>query len=578
MPTDLWKGTRGNHNARIMIVGESWGFEEHKKGQPFIGLSGTEQSLILAECNIDEDDCFFTNVVNAQPPGGMKYWFELTKGATLVPQYGLYPKQIVRDGWGMLLGQINEVKPELIIGYGNYVLWALTENDYIIKTEKGRKIPIGIGRFRGSQLTTMNIYGRKYPFLPTYHPAAALRNWPWRYLIKHDIKTRAPLAKEPSLRLRGWGPPAYSFIIEPSISVAIEALNIFNIEEGLLSVDIETRDGHIDCISFAKTDNSAICIPFTRYDGTAYWSEEEEFAIILRLRAVLANPNIKIIGQNFLYDAQYIYSDWFVKVKIYFDTMVMHHLCWPGDGKTGGIVEKNLGHLSSLYCEHHKYWKEDLKESNRNMDDQQRWAYNCEDAARTYEIALELEKLVQTLGMEEQAQIQMDTVDMALEMMLRGVRVDMNRKAQVSLDLIETIMEYEARFEEMVPEDIAPKIKKAAPWYRSNPQKATLFYETLGMKVIKNRKTKAVTVDEEALKKIGRREPILRKLCEMLVEYGSLCTFHGTFAKAKADHDNRMRCSFNPAGTETFRWSSSQNAFRRGMNLQNIPKGSEEDD
>jgi hypothetical protein len=36
-----------------------------------------------------------------------------------------------------------------------------------------------------------------------------------------------------------------------------------------------------------------------------------------------------------------------------------------------------------------------------------------------------------------------------------------------------------------------------------------------------------------------------------------------------------MKCSFNTAGTETFRWSSSTNAFWRGTNLQNIPKGEE---
>ena len=36
------------------------------------------------------------------------------------------------------------------------------------------------------------------------------------------------------------------------------------------------------------------------------------------------------------------------------------------------------------------------------------------------------------------------------------------------------------------------------------------------------------------------------------------------------DPDGRMRCSYNPVGTETGRWSSSKNAFGRGSNLQNI--------
>ncbi|HWI68255.1 MAG TPA: DNA polymerase, partial [Nitrospiraceae bacterium] len=41
------------------------------------------------------------------------------------------------------------------------------------------------------------------------------------------------------------------------------------------------------------------------------------------------------------------------------------------------------------------------------------------------------------------------------------------------------------------------------------------------------------------------------------------------------DVDGRLRCSFNVAGTETFRLSSSKNAFNSGLNLQNIPPGGE---
>lgn len=40
--------------------------------------------------------------------------------------------------------------------------------------------------------------------------------------------------------------------------------------------------------------------------------------------------------------------------------------------------------------------------------------------------------------------------------------------------------------------------------------------------------------------------------------------------KTALDPDGRMRCSYNPAGTENARWSSSTNVFGRGTNLQNI--------
>jgi DNA polymerase I-like protein with 3'-5' exonuclease and polymerase domains len=44
------------------------------------------------------------------------------------------------------------------------------------------------------------------------------------------------------------------------------------------------------------------------------------------------------------------------------------------------------------------------------------------------------------------------------------------------------------------------------------------------------------------------------------------------------DVDKRMRCSFNTGGTETYRFSSSKNAFGSGGNLQNIPSGTEDEE
>ena len=84
-------------------------------------------------------------------------------------------------------------------------------------------------------------------------------------------------------------------------------------------------------------------------------------------------------------------------------------------------------------------------------------------------------------------------------------------------------------------------------------------------------------MNEEALERIKRIEPVLTPIVEMLQEYRSLGFFLNTFCRAKLDPDDRMRCSYNIGGTETYRWSSSENAFGRGTNLQNLPKGIEDD-
>jgi len=74
-----------------------------------------------------------------------------------------------------------------------------------------------------------------------------------------------------------------------------------------------------------------------------------------------------------------------------------------------------------------------------------------------------------------------------------------------------------------------------------------------------------------------QREPITKPLIRAIQEYRSLGVFLSTFVLAGLDYDKRMRCSYNICGTETYRFSSSKNPFESGTNLQNIPKGNEED-
>ncbi|HNA84888.1 MAG TPA: hypothetical protein PLB04_04945, partial [Nitrospira sp.] len=62
---------------------------------------------------------------------------------------------------------------------------------------------------------------------------------------------------------------------------------------------------------------------------------------------------------------------------------------------------------------------------------------------------------------------------------------------------------------------------------------------------------------------------------ELIDKKRSLGVFLSTFCLMALDSDGRMRCSFNVCGTETMRFSSSENAFGNGGNLQNIPKGDE---
>jgi DNA polymerase len=62
--------SRGNPQARLMIIGEAPGPEENIRGKPFVGRAGQLLDKILEAGNFDsEKDVFITNSVFRMPPG-----------------------------------------------------------------------------------------------------------------------------------------------------------------------------------------------------------------------------------------------------------------------------------------------------------------------------------------------------------------------------------------------------------------------------------------------------------------------------------------------------------------------------
>jgi DNA polymerase I-like protein with 3'-5' exonuclease and polymerase domains len=166
-------------------------------------------------------------------------------------------------------------------------------------------------------------------------------------------------------------------------------------------------------------------------------------------------------------------------------------------------------------------------------------------------------------------------------MMRRGVAVDLKTRAAMAGGLIQEKMKINCWLSSLIPqaflENLAPKNSKSEGWWASTHQQKTLFYELLGLTPQTNRKTGNVSLDDASLENLKRKYPEFTRIWDALASQRSISVFHNTFLMAQLERNGRMKCSFNTAGTETFRWSSSTNAFWRGTNLQNIPKGEEKD-
>lgn len=576
MSNDLWYGTTGPRNARIMVVGEAWGADEDRLKKPFQGTSGQELDKMLAEAGIKRDEVFVTNIIAARPPKNELYhWFTPTKEAREKKETsinGLYPNGDVRAGLERLYRQVDELRPDLIIGCGNYPFWAFSSNVKIgnSTTPSGWKVPGGITTWRGSQL--ISDVGRPgYRFLPIIHPASILYQWSSRAITVHDLRVRVPLALRKS-----WSKPTRTYIAPPTFRECINYFNRLDVLLGRGSVeavgDIETSKRLITCLGLTIDGRTAISIPFLKPgpDGfrDSYWTFNEEKVIVRRLRAILLHPNFSIIGQNFLYDIQYLSRWWRAPPKISFDTMLAQHVMFPG-------TPKPLWYLASLYSsDFYCYWKEDSKEWEEVENLNQHLIYNCDDLFYTWICWQKQKDALIRMNLVEQFAFIMKCQGLAFEMMERGILIDKKNRTQMSLDVMAAAAERQEWLNKVVPEWVRPAVGRTAkPWYTSARQQQELFYQILGLKSVYHRKTGNVTVDDSALSEIALRYPELTRLTETIAELRSLGVFQNNFLSAAIDPDNRMRCSFNPGGTETFRWSASQNAFGRGTNLQNIPTG-----
>lgn len=539
----------GNPFSPIWLVGEAPGEEEEIHGKPFIGASGKALDKMLHEVGIDRDQCYVDNVCQWRPPGNkIDLWLsdkksKLKEGFEAIN--GRYADKYVVEGRQALLEKLERYRPEMVIGFGNVPLWALSGH-------------WGVMNWRGSELTLAN----GSHFVPTIHPAAVMRDWSLRPLVVHDLGYRV------SRRLaKGFVTPSWQFTTMPSFDEVMERLQWLHDSclEGHrieIAADIETSKGHTVCLGIAWSPTEAMSIPFRGPDGV-YWDSGDLEQILQQLRRMF--NRCKVIGQNWAYDRQYLNEDFRWDVKPDFDTLVAQTVLFPGTGGGKGKADRTLGYLSSMYCDWHEYWKEDGKDWNKGIKDfDKEFRYNCRDACATWEIGhAQMQKLTEA-GLNEQFQSRMKYGEYVYRMMRRGVRRDPERTAKMISEIVEAVHEREV----FVAEKVGHPVNFDSP-----KQVSTLFYKGLGCKQQLKRGTGKVTTDDEALKKVSEAYPAVADVALAILESRSLSKLKATFLEAELDPDGQFRSGWMATGTETFRLTSSSNAFYRGGNLQNVTDG-----
>ena len=546
----------GNPQAQILILGDYPSQIDKMFQQPLREDSASlaqllhEAGMILGECSLSQASTLAPLTIKGKEDfSNLCVHTKSPKISSWKRWHNSWVSPELYDECQRTLGLIAQLRPNTIVALGNLALFILCGHE---STKK----------WRGSQLR-LSVGEHSCTVIPTYHPRYLKRDSASRAITVQDLRR----AKRVSFTPDDLAPPRTN-LVRPTFQQAVSWLKDLQskVVRGAtpISCDIETKAGHLECIGFATDRHSAFCIPLMckeRHDG--YWTHMEEVYLVGLIREILTHPNAMCFGQNFIYDIQYIYRFWFFIPNVWYDTMNAQHTLFPG-------TPKGLDYLASMYCEYYVYWKDDGKISDPKIPEDQRWTYNCEDGWRTFEVMEQQQPLIKQMGVQHVWDFQQGKLaPLLLDAMFRGVRCDTSSKAQLSHDLMAEITERETWITACLGHPLNIK---------SSKQMQEFFHDDLKIKPIISRKTGAPTLDDKALSHIASKEPLLQTFVNKIQELRSLGVFRSTFVEARLDRDSRLRSSYNITGTETFRLSSSENAFGSGLNFQNIPSGDEEQD
>lgn len=154
-----------------------------------------------------------------------------------------------------------------------------------------------------------------------------------------------------------------------------------------------------------------------------------------------------------------------------------------------------------------------------------------------------------------------------LHMQLRGVRIDYTERSRLRREIEDKRAAAIQRIESTFPRKIM------AEKTISNKALAALLYEDLKLPVQIKRSTGKMTTDETAINTLaGYVSDEQRAIFDDILYVRDSGVLISTFLEAEIDGDGRLRASYNIAGTETGRLSSSESPWWTGTNMQNWEK------
>lgn len=355
----------------IVFVGEAWGEAETKYGEAFVGSAGQELYRLLARAGFPCESLSYNYIspfsmsmkwsrfphpllstFNSQPKDNqVETFYGSLKGATALDRtlparkFGASTHYVLEEMAAhvrQLHAELERLRPNLIVPLGATACWAL-----------------GLG----SAITKLRGFVHETPWgkaLPTYHPAAVLRNWSLRVSVLLDlVKARREMgfAEIRTISREIW--------TEPTIPDLWQWWDQHGSKSPLISVDIETlKRQQISEVGFAASPIQALHIPFCYKEKKEYvqwWPTVKEEVEAWRFVKHVCESDTPKILQNFQYDSYWLAKEAGIVVRnVAHDTMQLQH-CWQPE------LEKSLSFLGSVWLDE-RSWKSIRHDTGKDFE------------------------------------------------------------------------------------------------------------------------------------------------------------------------------------------------------------------
>ncbi|MEO5660764.1 MAG: DNA polymerase I, partial [Polaromonas sp.] len=328
----------------------------------------------------------------------------------------------------------------------------------------------------------------------------------------------------------------------------------------LVAVDTETNSldellAQIVGVSFSVTPGEAAYIPLT-HDYPDAPAQLPLGEVLARLKPWLENPAKPKLGQHVKYD-RHVFANHGIEVQGYaHDTMLQSYVLEVNKPHgLASLAERHTGRSGINYEDLCGKGASQIKFNQ--VDIAKASEYSCEDSDQTLDVHRVLwpqlqanEKLLFIYELEMRSSESLYRIER------NGVLIDAPMLAKQSVELGARLLQLETEAYEIAGQ----------PFNLGSPkQLAEIFFDKLGMKVVKKTPSGARSTDEEVLEKLAEDYPLPAKL----LEHRSLSKLKGTYTDKLAQLANprtgRVHTHYAQAVAVTGRLSSND------PNLQNIP-------